>query len=428
VPLLALLATLSVAVREPVAVGLNCRITVQLAPTARLLPVAQVPVRVKSARAVPDSVKPERLKAAAPLLLTVIVWVALLWPSTVAGKLSVLALSATVACGWAVPDPAKVTDVLPPVALCVITRLALRAPTAEGVKATLATQLLPAATEPPEAQVPPLARAKSAEAAPEMVKLLRIKAAVPVLLTVTFCAVPVLPTVWLKVSEVGEAEIAGEVATPVPESATTAGLPPALVAMFKLPERAPAAEGVNTSPTVQEAPAATLPPATQLPPLVANSVEVVLRLLKLRLALPVLVTVSVWALEVLPTVTEPKAKVALLSCTAGAGGAVAVPEAATDKVVLGAALCVIDTVVARVPAAVGVKFSVSVHEPPAATEALALQVEALATAKSPACPPLTPTEVMVKAAVPLLFKVRLWLLVLPTLVLAMPMLLADSVA
>jgi hypothetical protein len=35
---------------------------------------------------------------------------------------------------------------------------------------------------------------------------------------------------------------------------------------------------------------------------------------------------------------------------------------------------------------------------------------------------------MVKAAVPLLFKVRLWLLVLPTLVLAMPMLLADSVA
>jgi hypothetical protein len=248
------------------------------------------------------------------------------------------------------------------------------------VKATLATQLLPAATEPPEAQVPPLARAKSAEAAPEMAKLLRIKAAVPVLLTVMFWAVPVVPTVWLKLSDVGEAEIAGEVATPVPDSATTAGLPAALVAMFRLPDRAPEAEGVNTSPTVQEAPAATLPPAMQLPPLVAKSVEVVLRLLKLRLALPLLVKVSVWVLEVLPTVTDPMAKLALLSCTAGAGGAVAVPEAVTVKVVLGAAFCRMDTVAARVPAAVGVKFSVSVHEPPAATEALALQVEELARA------------------------------------------------
>jgi hypothetical protein len=36
--------------------------------------------------------------------------------------------------------------------------------------------------------------------------------------------------------------------------------------------------------------------------------------------------------------------------------------------------------------------------------------------------------VIVKAAVPMLFKVRLWLLVLPTLVLAMLRLLADSVA
>jgi hypothetical protein len=178
----------------------------------------------------------------------------------------------------------------------------------------------------------------------------------------------------------GDTEIAGEVATPVPDSATTAGLPAALVAMFRLPERAPAAEGVNTRPTVQEAPAATLPPATQLPPLVAKSGEVVLRLLKLRLALPLLVNVRVWVLDVLPKVTEPMAKVALLSCTAGAGGAVAVPDAATVKVVLGAALCTMDTVAARVPAAVGVKFSVSVQEPPAATEALALQVDELATA------------------------------------------------
>ena len=86
-----------------------------------------------------------------------------------------------------------------------------------------------------------------------------LKAALPVLLRVTVCAVLVISTAWFpKARLVGER--LARAAVPVPERLTVCGLPLALSAMLTEAVRLPLAAGVNVTLIVQLA-----PPATELP-------------------------------------------------------------------------------------------------------------------------------------------------------------------
>ena len=76
---LALSVTARLAVRVPVAVGLNVALIVQLVPAARLAP--QVWVWMKSPLLVPVMAMPLMLSAAVPVLERVIDWAALLAPT-----------------------------------------------------------------------------------------------------------------------------------------------------------------------------------------------------------------------------------------------------------------------------------------------------------------------------------------------------------
>ena len=97
--------------------------------------------------------------------------------------------------------------------MSVMLKVPVRVPEAVGVNVILTVQLAPTATEPPQV----LVSAKSPEA--EILEMVR--AALPVLETVTVCAALVVPTVWLakvRVDGVTVAVVVG--ATPVPVSVT----------------------------------------------------------------------------------------------------------------------------------------------------------------------------------------------------------------
>jgi hypothetical protein len=90
-----------------------------------------------------------------------------------------------------VPVPLKATTWGPPLALSVSVRLPERLPVAVGVNVTLITQLLLAETGALVLQVAPLAAtAKSPVAA----MLVKVRDAVPLLVTVTVLAALVVPT------------------------------------------------------------------------------------------------------------------------------------------------------------------------------------------------------------------------------------------
>lgn len=305
-PLLASEASVSVALRAPAAAGVKLKVTVQLAPTASTPVGVQVPPRVKSPDAVPVSVSPLKVSAALPLLLTVTDWLALVVPSTCEAKVSVAALSEICGVGAAVPEPLSVTADGEPLALCVIVRLALRAPVADGVNASLIVHELDTATLPPTEQVPPAEIWNSAACAPPSVSVLITSGAVPVLLTVTVWSAEVVATVWLKLSVVGDTPITGVSATPVPDRLVVLCPPAALCVTIRLALRAPAAEGVNPTLMVQLLPAATVPLAAQVPPLIVNSVPLLIdNVPRVNGALPVLESVTVCAEPAVPTFTLP---------------------------------------------------------------------------------------------------------------------------
>ena len=84
-----------------------------------------------------------------------------------------------------------------------------------------------------------------------------LKAALPVLLRVTVCAVLVTSTAWLpKARLVGERLTRAAVPVPVPERLTVCGLPLELSAMLSEDASVPVTEGVNITTIVQLAPTA----------------------------------------------------------------------------------------------------------------------------------------------------------------------------
>jgi hypothetical protein len=77
--------------------------------------------------------------------------------------------------------------------LSVIVRVALRVLMPEGVKVTVIVQLAPAATDEPQL----LVWLNSLALAPPMLMPVTDKAADPMLVRVTVCAVLLVPTIWL---------------------------------------------------------------------------------------------------------------------------------------------------------------------------------------------------------------------------------------
>jgi hypothetical protein len=90
-----------------------------------------------------------------------------------------------------IPTPVRLTVWLPPGALSVMLRAALRVPVAGGVKVTLIVQLAPAATELPQL----LLCAKLLALVPVIASLVMLKVALPMFFRVTVCAKLVVPTV-----------------------------------------------------------------------------------------------------------------------------------------------------------------------------------------------------------------------------------------
>ena len=156
-PLLAFEAMVKVALRAPTAPGVKVKLRLHVAPAARLAVAVHVPLRVKSAATVPVSVSALNTSAAEPLLTTVTLCAIEVLPTICALKVSALAFRLITACGAVVPVPLRVMLEGEPAALCTMARLALRAPVAVGVNASLITHDAFGATLLPAAHVVPVA-------------------------------------------------------------------------------------------------------------------------------------------------------------------------------------------------------------------------------------------------------------------------------
>src|SRR5213082_95648 len=255
---------------------------------------------------------------------------------------------------WGLPPASSATDSVP-----------VRAPKAVGVKVTLIEQLTPAAKVAGlvgQALAPVLVAAKSPEAAKEVI----VKAAVPVLVSVTVTDALMVASGWLpKPRLVGANPTAG--AVPFPLSATVCGLPPALSVTDSVPVRAPEVVGVKVTLIEQLAPAAKVAGLVRqalAPVLVAAKSPEAAKELIVKAAVPVLVDVTVIGALVVASSWLPKSRLVGANPTAGA-----VPFPLSGNVCgLPSASSATDSVPVRAPEAVGVKVTLMVQLAPAAKE------------------------------------------------------------
>src|ERR1022692_4122183 len=156
-----------------------------------------------------------------PELAMVTIWVALVWPSRVEGKVSCAGVTARMAGVSPVPERLVLAGATPAVVLEAV-RKPVRPPEAVGVKLTAVEQ------EAPEARV--VAQVLEVRAKSPLTMIARpASATLPGLVMVTDCAVLVWPRVVAgKVSDVGRTvREAGRM--PVPVTATWTGATPRLV-------------------------------------------------------------------------------------------------------------------------------------------------------------------------------------------------------
>jgi hypothetical protein len=204
--------------------GVKAMLIVHEPPAPNEMPQVSA-TSVKSPALAPVTAMLVMLNAALPVLLRVTVWAALVMAI---GSLPKARLEGeTPATGLLVPDPpvplllvpvpVRVTDCGLPLALSVRVRAALRDPAAAGVKVTLIVQLAPTATLDSQLLVCP----KALGFVPVMPILVMLKAASPVLLSVTDWAALVEPTVWLAKVRLGVERLASGAGSSPP---TEAGL------------------------------------------------------------------------------------------------------------------------------------------------------------------------------------------------------------
>jgi hypothetical protein len=297
------------------------------------------------------------------------------------------------------PVPAKGSVCTPLGALSVRVNAPLRAPPAVGLNVTLIVQLLPAARFVPQAFV----SAKSPLAA----MLVMDRAALPVLVRVTVWPGEVVPENWAaNVRLSGDRLTAGP--KPVALRLTDCGLPGALSVKERLPEAAPSVVGVKVTATVQDPDAATGLEIEQVVPAgaMANG-PVTPMTVKVRLALPVFVTVTVCAGLVVPTDSEGKVGGADKLATAPSPVALRLTDCG-----LPGALSVKERLPEAAPAAVGVKVTATVQDPDAAT---GLAVEQVVPVGAMANGPEMLMALMVRLALPMFVTVTVCAgLVIPT--------------
>ena len=360
----ALSDTVTEAVRDPAPVGVNVTEIVQVAPAASVFgAIGHVFVCAKSPACVPPTAMLEISSGAAPELVRVTSWAALVVPTSWLPNVRLPGLSVT---PGAVPVPLSAAVCGLPPALSEMLRAAVLEPAAVGVKVTEMVQLAPAARVlglVGQVFVWP----KSAALVPVSPIELIVSGAVPELVKVTFCAALEVPTAcWPKPRLVGESVTAGAVATPVPASVTECGVPGALSLMLTEAVRAPAALGVKVTEIVQLFPGARVlglsgqllswaksPACAPASPMLEISSG----------AAPEFVSVTFWAALVVPTSWLPKVRLPGFRVTPAT---VPVPLSAT---VCGApgALSAMLTLAVRLPAAVGAKVTEIVQLAPTAS-------------------------------------------------------------
>ena len=240
------------AVRDPIAVGANVTLRLQLAPAATLAP--QVLVWAKSPEFAPATVMFDMLKVTLPVLVSVTVCGTVVAAMFSCPNARLEAERLRVVAGVN-PVPFKLTVCGLPLALSLTRSEALREPAAAGAKVTEIVQLPLTPTPLPQSFV----WAKSAAFVPLSPMLDIVSEVLPVSERVTLCAVLVLPVLcWANVRLPVERLTTGW--SPVPLKLMVCGLPLALSLTVSEALRDPAAEGVNVTVIVQLPPAATPPP------------------------------------------------------------------------------------------------------------------------------------------------------------------------
>jgi hypothetical protein len=143
--LVPLLATTSVPVEAPAAVGLYSTETVQVAPAARLVPQVEADLR-KGA----DTVSELNVSAPVPVFLTVTTWAAVVVPTLTVPNASEVGDSDSVRVVAALPVPVKATEAGVLVPLLATTSVPVEADAAVGLYSTETVQLAPTARLVPQ--------------------------------------------------------------------------------------------------------------------------------------------------------------------------------------------------------------------------------------------------------------------------------------
>src|SRR5205823_4203778 len=206
-------ATDSVPVRAPEAVGVKVTLIVQLASAAKVAGlVGQALAPVLVAAKSPEAAKEQMVKAAVPVFVNVTVIGALVVASSWLPKSRLMGANPT---SGAVRFPLCTLVPYTTLFRSATDSVPVRAPEAVGVKVTLIVQLAPAAKVAGlvgQALAPVLVAVKSPEAAKELI----VKAAVPVLVSVTVIGALVVASSWLPKSRLmGANPTAGAVPFPL---------------------------------------------------------------------------------------------------------------------------------------------------------------------------------------------------------------------
>src|SRR2546427_502589 len=404
----------TVAVRALAAVGVNVRLRRQLAPATTVAPFVQV---VPAAMAKSPGFEPARtmlvmLRVAVPLLVRVTVCTGLVVLRRWSPKARLVGAEQT---AELMSQSASDSHLLLDETSSVMVTVAVRALAAVGVNVRLIRQLF-FFNDTATTEIYTLSLHDALpifEPARTMLVMLRV--AVPLLVRVTVCTGLVVLRRWSpKARLVGAKVTAGTI--PVPASDTDRGLPGASSVMVTVAVRALAAVGVNVRLRRQLAPTTTVAPFVQVvPAAMAKSPgfkPARAMLVMLRVAVPLLVRVTVCAGLVVLRRWSPKARLVGAMVTAGA-----TPVTASHSVcgVLGVSSVMV-TVAVRAPVAAGVKLMLIVQLAPGATEPAPVgQVLPAAKAKSAACAPVMVMLVRFSGVPPLLVSVRFCAaLVVPT--------------
>ena len=320
----ALVKNVSDADLAPNADGVNVTLTVQLSPAARLAPQVFTEI-AKSPAFAPLSEMLVIVTVAGPVFVRVTLCALLVPATTTLPNARLAGLRLTTNGFTPVPDNDALFGL--PAALVVNVKEAERTPVADGENVTLTAQFRPAPKLAPQVFAEML---KSAAFAPVRVILVMVNEAVPLLVSVTVCALVVAPTTMFPKERLPGFRVTAGTGgvTPVPESVALSGLLDALVRKVKDAVLAPSAVGVKVTLTMQLLPAARLAPHGLLEMAKSPAFAPVSEIFVIVTADgPVFVNVTVLALLVIPSPVLGNVKLVGLRLTANAGTPVPVSAA-----------------------------------------------------------------------------------------------------